>query len=422
MADDLDYSFAEAQEYLGRKVNIPTDHWNDLWQDQHAPGFMVAGARSEGLLNDLRTAVMRAEGQTLETFTKEFKKIAAAHQWAHTGSAGWRARVIYDTNLTQAYNAGRYKQLNDPDVLRLRPWWRYRHGGSLDPRPHHLAWNGLVLHHSHPWWNTHYPANGWGCSCYVESLSDADLRRLGKAGPDEAPDDGEYEWTDPRTNVSVKVPVGIDPGFAYNPGMAAFGRAEQKRLIDEAALATWEDIGSPFVADRPADLPEIPVDTPVANVGPRIQRGDEQGLRAALRDAIGEDSVTMIDPLGGGVAVGQAIADHLVNFPPRWEPSRTAFLPFIRELIEQPYEIWVTFARSKESGAIKLRRRYVKRIAPAGRGLGLVADVVNNVLVGGWPIVPAGRWGAVTTFDGSNVAVGQLRRGYLMYRRPQPLG
>lgn len=37
--------------------------------------------------------------------------------------------------------------------------------------------------------------------------------KLGKA-----PDNGEYEWTNPHTGEIIKVPNGIDPGWAYNPG------------------------------------------------------------------------------------------------------------------------------------------------------------------------------------------------------------
>lgn len=44
---------------------------------------------------------------------------------------------------------------------------------------------------------------------------------MGKTGPDTAPDDGTYEWTD-RQGKTHDVPVGIDPGWDYNCGKAAY--------------------------------------------------------------------------------------------------------------------------------------------------------------------------------------------------------
>ncbi len=34
----------------------------------------------------------------------------------------------------------------------------------------------------------------------------------------QAPNNGEYEWTNPHTGEIIQVPNGIDPGWAYNPG------------------------------------------------------------------------------------------------------------------------------------------------------------------------------------------------------------
>jgi len=158
--------FDEAISFFKGKVNMPSEHWYDLWQGMHARGFMVAGAMKSDLLVGLRSAVDKAisQGTTLETFRKDFDKLVEKHGWFYKGGRNWRTKVIYDTNLRSAYNAGRWQQMTDPDVTVLRPFLQYRHGGSVNPRHQHLAWDGLVLRHDDPWWNTHYPQNGWGCS------------------------------------------------------------------------------------------------------------------------------------------------------------------------------------------------------------------------------------------------------------------
>lgn len=41
----------------------------------------------------------------------------------------------------------------------------YRHSGAEHPRLQHKAWDGLTLPADHPFWQTHYPPNGWRCRC-----------------------------------------------------------------------------------------------------------------------------------------------------------------------------------------------------------------------------------------------------------------
>ena len=124
--------FQQAIDYFQDKVNIKGEAWDSLWQGQHAAAFTVAGAMKDDLLCDLRQSVDKAisEGMSLASFRHQFKEIVAKHGW--TGFTGegskagvaWRAKVIYDTNMRQAYNAGRWQQLQQFDV------WVYRHGDS----------------------------------------------------------------------------------------------------------------------------------------------------------------------------------------------------------------------------------------------------------------------------------------------------
>jgi uncharacterized protein with gpF-like domain len=211
--------FQEAIDFFRGKVNVPTRHWNDLWKGMHRRGFMVAGAIQEELLADFREAIDKAlsEGTTLQDFQKTFDNVVARYGWTYNGTPGWRSAVIYDTNLFQSYNAGRYRQQTSPELLKLRPYLTYRHGDSVHPRPMHQSWDGITLPADDPWWDTHYPLNGWGCKCSVFSTSESDLERMGKSGPDMAPDNGTYLWKDPK-GVEHEIPVGIDPGFDYNPG------------------------------------------------------------------------------------------------------------------------------------------------------------------------------------------------------------
>lgn len=217
-----DLPFKEQIDFFRDKVSVPTQAWTDIYASAHDQAFMVAGAANADLLNDLRSTVDRvvADGMDFREFRRNFRDIAARHGWAYNGGEGWRANVIYETNLYQSYNAGRDAQMRDPDVTSQRPWKIYRHSGAENPRPEHLSWDGKVLRHDDPWWDTHTPQNGWGCKCKVFTLSDRDLERQGLT-PSESPDVETVERVigkssgNPRT---VTVPKGIDPGFEYRPG------------------------------------------------------------------------------------------------------------------------------------------------------------------------------------------------------------
>ena len=192
--------------------------WTDLWQAEHDRAFMVAGATKAGILNDLAAAVDKAiaQGTGYDAFKKDFRKIIAEKGWllspagqGKDGKGAWRARLIYRTNMSTSYAAGRMAQL----VAANYPFWVYRHGASLEPREQHLAWDGLILPPDHPFWATHAPPNGWGCSCYVVGARSMTAAKILGGKPDlKLPDN--WQATDPRTGA----PIGIDKGWAYAPG------------------------------------------------------------------------------------------------------------------------------------------------------------------------------------------------------------
>ncbi len=200
--------FPEQQAYFRRKVNMPSERWDDLKHGEHAHGFMAAGVARADVLDEIRGAVQAAidDGEGYGAFQARFEDIVRRHGWP--GGAGnesdarraWRMRTIYQTNLRTSYMAGRWQE------LQAFPFLRYQHNTVANPREQHLAWNGLVLASDDPWWDTHYPPNGWGCRCTVTGVGKGRMRVLGKDGPDPTPEPGEG---DPP------------PEWAYHPGKAA---------------------------------------------------------------------------------------------------------------------------------------------------------------------------------------------------------
>ncbi|GAB5378975.1 MAG: hypothetical protein Alis3KO_00900 [Aliiglaciecola sp.] len=226
--------FQQAITFFRGKLNLPSERWTDVWQAQNNAAFHVAGAVKTELVADLREMVDSAiaQGKTLSWFKSQFKQAVKRHGWEHTGSAAWRANIIYSTNMRQAYNAGRYQQLQTFE------FWRYKHGDSLSPRPLHLAKDGTILPKDSPFWRVWFPQNGWGCKCKVFGESRRSLARKGLKVSDE-PTIAMREWTDKRTGEVHQIPNGIDPGFDYSPGE-----------IDTASIIKRQQSQKPPLAQR----------------------------------------------------------------------------------------------------------------------------------------------------------------------------
>lgn len=401
--------FDQQIAFFRAKLNLPTQSWTDIWNGQHSKAFVIAGATRDDLLADFRAAVDKviAEGVTLQQFRKDFDQIVAKHGWAYNGSRNSRSRVIYDTNLRQSYSAGRYHQAQA--IKEERPYWEYRHNDAAVtyPRPLHKAWSGTVLHADDPWWSTHCPQNGWGCKCYFVTWSAADLsRRLGKSGPDQAP---PIEWRtvtigkngpNPRT---VQVPAGIDPGFGYSPGEAAWGRNVAQRVLDEQAGGKWVELPgkTPAELGRPT---KVPLDEPQAELGARAEAPAD--VEPLFEAAIGGDQAFLEDPLGEQVLVDRSIPDHIAEDVKRLD-GREAYFPFIKETVTDPYEIWIGWARNELTGRYSIRKRYVKGLKiKNGQAMTIVSESIGGV------------WTGVTAYR-SDARGGAARYGTLIYARDE---
>lgn len=236
--------FVEASSFFQDKLDIPTERWDDLWLEQQAKGFMVAGAQKADLLADFRAAVQKAiDGKlTLKDFQGQFDTIVAKHGWSYNGSRNWRSELIYNTNVRTSFMAGRWKQLTDvPDGEIVYLVYRHR-DGVLHPRPWHVSWNGITLPADHPWWATHFAPNGWGCHCTVFRATAAEYKAAvaaGKVPPAQM-------VIDPKTGA----PVGIDKGWDYNVGQA--GRQHDYKVLRDKIASLPADIAAALQAEMAA--------------------------------------------------------------------------------------------------------------------------------------------------------------------------
>ena len=162
-------------------------------------------------------------GETLETFRARVGPWLERRGWkppAQGGSVPHRLARIYRTNMRSARAAGQWERIQR--TRDLLPYLVYSLGPSQVHRDQHVAWAGLILPVDDPWWNTHFPPNGWGCKCRVRQVSERERDRLLAREEGgfraEAPEVRTREWVNPATGDVRRVAEGVDPGWDYNPG------------------------------------------------------------------------------------------------------------------------------------------------------------------------------------------------------------
>lgn len=236
----------EAIAYFTAKGYRITWSWLDAWQEAHAKAFTVAGVTKLDVLADIRAALDDAltQGSTLADFERRLQPLLQAKGWwganaqadqdtgelAGKGLTPRRLQTIFETNVQTAYSAGRYRDFLE-DVAG-RPYWQYVAIMDNRTRPSHAALNGRVFRADDPFWDSHYPPNGFRCRCRVRALdqSDVDRRDLvvssgaGKLStvqvPTSAkPDAPRVEVT--RFEIAPGKYVAPDAGWSYNPGKAS---------------------------------------------------------------------------------------------------------------------------------------------------------------------------------------------------------
>lgn len=261
MADTLGYSIFLKPDDVVRAFDArgplqPTVRWSEMMHDDHAVGFTVAKVAKLDLLRTMRTSiddVLRNGGTYEEWKSGILPELKKAGWWGAVTNAeltgtdetiivnNRRLRTIYNTNVRMSMASGHWTRIQrQKDVM---PYLRYLPSTSEHKRPLHMSWYGILLPVDHPFWQTHFPPNGWGCKCHFEQVTERKMRKMGwTITPDKDLPQGSRSFTD-ATGRTFMVPAGIDPGFSYNPGTAHL-RAVATKAVASLQAATDAGLGT----------------------------------------------------------------------------------------------------------------------------------------------------------------------------------
>ena len=238
-----------------------------IWAEEHALAFTVAGMARDDILAALRdglTEVIAGKLSREEWLAGARARLIKAGYWREEGEKGGkpaaeppqggraplggaesdrprkraganvggsvapsRLQLIFDTNTANAYHGGRWQRLEER--RETHPYLMYLTKRDHRVRPEHRAWEGLILPIDHPFWQSHFPPNGFRCRCAVLGVTQAEYDQLKRDG-------GQFAGGQVKFDNDVDADLeALDPGFAYNPGIPGSRAAALQRLAEEKA-------------------------------------------------------------------------------------------------------------------------------------------------------------------------------------------
>jgi len=307
--------------------------------------FAVSGLAQLDQVSSVQAAIGKAieNGENLATFKGRIGDIIEQQGW--TGKKAWRVENIFRTNVQSAYMAGRFQQMKR--VANSRPYWKLVAVQDRRTRQTHLAVDGMIFRHDHPFWQTWYPPNGFACRCIVVTLSERQVKKRGLEVQTEMP--GTIRVVDPKTGMESFVTPTPDRGWSVNVGedyLSGLTPAELDGVKDRAVPTLCrrgnfaDDSCKPPIASINSQHIHVVRD---ADLLPKKGLATEEYVSAFLKEFGIKDinGSKVVNVHGFPVAVSKWLFMDKVTGD--WKRTWTDKRPYMRLLartILNPYEMW----------------------------------------------------------------------------------
>lgn len=381
---------AEAVAYLQRRKTLTVTHsWQDLWHEEHASQFTISRLTRADLLATIQDMITKSVQGDLSRrdYMRDAKAaLSAAGWWGEktvidpatgrevvTRFDAARLKLIYDTNTRQAYAAGLWERAERNKAA--MPYLRYITQRDDRVRELHRQWDNVTLPVDHPFWRTHWPPCGYRCRCRAVSVSqreyDQGTTPDGAQMKKSAPEIMTRDWVNQRTGEISAVPVGIDPGFAYNAGVASARAAALEKLVTDKLSGL--DAGLTRAADalglqapknaqavgstdwKSLGYPDLRLAQNVASAPALLPGANSlEDAVVALRNALGiaEGGAVLVGTPVENVTILDSSLSHVVE---KRSDQRERFANFVLPTLQSPSEVWEVLYDDAT-----LRRRYIK--------------------------------------------------------------
>lgn len=366
----------EVLDYFRLKDLTPRFSWQDVWGQEHAHAFTVAGVTETRVLSEFKAAIDKAiaEGIGFEKFRADMQARLTPHGWwgphqVADPAGRWKGKIVdfsrpqrlqitFWSNVRAARAAGQWNRIQR--TKRVLPYLLYVRSTAERKRPEHLRWAGTILPADHDFWATHFPPNGWNCKCSVRQLDqeDRDERLAREDGDitysDEPPDLGKRQFVNKRTGEVTEVPVGIDPGWHTNPGLS------RARTLVQQLTQTLDGAGPGRAARTIAKLWDSSWPRAVAAQPERVHMPVAASARAAAEmGAEGEIVTVASDVLKAKAAKHARVAVDSFGLIPRileegdWLDGGDTAIRHVLAVVDGVH--WILAMRRSPAGYIQVR-------------------------------------------------------------------
>jgi len=198
-------SYDTALRFMLRRQGLTLAQLADLEHTYNAQAVRIITAAENNIEALIRVTLSETTAEGLHIREGKKRLLRAFEVAGISPNNSFTTEAIFRTQTNLAYGAGRWQADQDPAIQEILWGYKYVTVGDDRVRPEHVGFEGVTLSKDDPFWQTHWPPNGWGCRCAVISIFDE-------------PDGGEVK--PPETIIVDGKPVRpeIDDGFAYNPG------------------------------------------------------------------------------------------------------------------------------------------------------------------------------------------------------------
>jgi SPP1 gp7 family putative phage head morphogenesis protein len=322
----------DAIKYLEHKGYKLTFDYKEMMHEAHHKAFTVAKITRLDLLSDIKEAILNArkQGLSYQSFKKQLEPILIKKGWwadveikdPKTGQTkkifvgNRRLKTIFYTNARVSYQVAKAKKYyTDKNVKYLK----YIAVLDSKTRPSHKALNGIVLDKNDPFWQTHYPPNGWNCRCRVRAIP---------AHKKITPAD--------KTNLPKNA---VEPDWAYDVREGRFFDKFSSKDVELKATANYKDFNLPSASEFKVfdNAPKILPKKEAINILKKtLLNGKEKNI---IKTPITE------------VLIDEQMIKHIIKYN---KEKLAFFLP----TLTNPDEIWAV--KEKSGSVIKKRYKFIK--------------------------------------------------------------
>lgn len=173
--------FKEASDWFRTRLPVTRDEWDGMRVAARRQAFTIAGTQQldvvQAVMESLQSAVDK--GTPIDKWRADVRASLAKKFGAAGDIQPSTLTTAFINANQQAYNTGRWHQMNAPEVTAALPYKKF--DVVLDGKQSEIcdACKHTVLPHDHPWWQTHWPPLHHRCRSTVRALTERMAKRQG---------------------------------------------------------------------------------------------------------------------------------------------------------------------------------------------------------------------------------------------------